>query len=140
MAPAARPVSTSRNTSAVSLAGITWMSSLSRTLIRVATRWVSPPACAEMALPRKDAMSSTSTGVSFLATSTTCATKVVGANETSLCRSGRLLAVPHSRSIVPLLISGIRVADITGTWRTSSLFMPRTALSFCATCSHISRE
>ncbi len=98
----------------MSLAGITWMSSLSLALSRTTTRWVWPPACAEIDLPRKVERSLTSTGVSFRATSTTCVTKVVGAKETSLCRSGRFVAVPHSRSIVPLLMSGMRVADMTG--------------------------
>ncbi|MCY1371087.1 hypothetical protein D9M69_582180 [compost metagenome] len=78
------------------------------------SRKVCPPACAAMDLPRKDSRLLGSTPPSLRATSTTCATNVVGANDTSLWRSRLLVVLPHSRSMVPLANSGMRVADVVG--------------------------
>jgi hypothetical protein len=48
-------------------------------------------------------------------------TKCVIVNATCFCRSRVLVVEPHSRSTVPLAISGMRVADVTGLSLTSSL-------------------
>ncbi|MNI93875.1 hypothetical protein D3C73_1518940 [compost metagenome] len=77
-------------------------------------RKVWPPACAAMVLPRNDSRLLGSTPPSLRATSTTCATKVVGANDTSLWRARLLVVLPHSRSMVPLASSGMRVAEVVG--------------------------
>ena len=48
------------------------------------------------------------------------ATNVVYANATSFCRSRVFVVEPHSRSTLPSLTIAIRLADVTGTKRTSS--------------------
>ncbi|CAB3745591.1 hypothetical protein LMG27174_07343 [Paraburkholderia rhynchosiae] len=73
-----------------------------------------PPARLVTVLPLNAAGVFTSSPLSLRAMSTTFATYVVGANETSLWRSTVLVVLPHSRSIVPFASSGRRVADVTG--------------------------
>ena len=50
----------------------------------------------------------------FLLISRVAVTKVVGLNETCCWRSTLFVVFPHSRSIVPLAIRGMRVAEATG--------------------------
>src|SRR6202041_1060304 len=57
----------------------------------------------------------------FLETKRLAVRKWVLVNQTCFCRSALLVVEPHSRSTVPLAISGIRVDDVTGLSLTSSL-------------------
>src|SRR5258708_14077355 len=47
--------------------------------------------------------------------------KCVLVYQTCCCRSALLVVLPHSRSIVPLANSGMRVEAVTSSYRTSSL-------------------
>src|SRR3954464_4839296 len=58
--------------------------------------------------------------LAFFETKRFAVRKYVFVNATWFCRSRLFVVDPHSRSTVPLAISGIRVADVTGlslTWR-----------------------
>ena len=57
----------------------------------------------------------------FFDTNRLAVTKWVMVKETCFCRSRLLVVEPHSRSMVPFAISGMRVAEVTGLSLVSSL-------------------
>src|ERR1700676_5684803 len=58
----------------------------------------------------------------FFETKRLAVRKCVLVNQTCFCRSALLVVEPHSRSTVPLAISGMRGADVTGLSLTSGLW------------------
>src|SRR5215831_10692233 len=109
---AARPVSTIRNASAWSLAA---------RMLRLRP-FCAPISviCLILVVPEVDATvlplrsSTVFRFADFFDTKRFAVTKWVMVNETCFCRSRLLVVEPHSRSTVPLAISGIRVAEVTG--------------------------
>ncbi len=77
--------------------------------------------------------------LSFLATNRVAVRKWVLVKAACFCRSGLLVVEPHSRSIVPLAISGMRVAEVTGLNFTSSLSSFRCVFTASATLRQMSR-
>ena len=59
--------------------------------------------------------------LAFFETKRLAVRKWVLVNQTCFCRSALFVVEPHSRSMVPLAISGIRVEEVTGLSLTSSL-------------------
>src|SRR5713101_3327973 len=57
----------------------------------------------------------------FFATQLLAVTKLVMVNHTCSCRAKLFVVEPHSRSIVPFAISGMRFAEVTSWYLTSSL-------------------
>ena len=62
------------------------------------------------------------------------------AKATCFCRSILSVVEPHSRSVVPLAISGIRVAEVTGFITTLSVDKPRCFVIAVTTFIHKSIE
>src|SRR5215470_15260828 len=76
----------------------------------------------------------------FFETKRLAVTKWVMVKDTCFCRSRLLVVEPHSRSMVPFAISGMRVAEVTGfsfTWRfgifssvlTASTILPQRSIA-----------
>src|SRR5882672_423089 len=65
----------------------------------------------------------------FFATYRLAVTKCVIVNDTCFWRSRLLVVEPHSRSIVPFAINGMRVAEVTGLRLTLRLGILRSALT-----------
>ena len=76
----------------------------------------------------------------FLLSSRLPITNMVGANATCCWRSRLLVVEPHSRSMVPFAISGMRLAEVTGFIATFSLGSPSSVRSAPTTFMHRSTE
>ena len=114
----ARPVSTIRNASAWSLAARMFMPRFCWAFSSVMSLMFVVPEVETTCLPLRSW--SVLTFDPFLLTNRVAVTKWVIVNATCFWRSRLLVVEPHSRSMVPFAISGIRVADVTGlslTWR-----------------------
>ncbi len=80
-----------------------------------------------------------SSPLSFLATNRVAVRKWVLVKPACFWRSTLLVVEPHSRSIVPLAISGMRVAEVTGLSLTSILSSFRCVLTASAIFWQISK-
>src|SRR5437879_11332099 len=108
---AARPVSTIWNASGWPLAEMMFMPRFFAALISVIPLMLVVPAVETMVLPLR--LSSLSSLADFFATQRFAVTKWVIVNETSFWRAMLLVVEPHSRSMVPFAISGMRFAEVT---------------------------
>src|ERR1700693_2783006 len=72
----------------------------------------------------------------FLTTSLVPVMKVTGANATSFWRVRLLVVEPHSRSTVPLDISGMRVCEVTGLYFTVRLVICSVFFTSSTTAAH----
>ena len=114
----ARPVSTIRKASVCSCAGRMVMPRFFCPFSSVACLMLVVPDVDTTVLPLRSLRLLRL--AAFLLTNRFAVTKCVIVNATCFWRSRLFVVEPHSRSIVPLAINGMRVADVTGfsfTWR-----------------------
>src|SRR3989304_4434210 len=127
----ARPLSTIRNDSEWPLADTMFMPRLRAAFSSVICLMFVVPAVDTMVLPFMS--SSLRIFEAFFATRRLAVTKVVTANHTCFWRSRLLGVEPHSRSMVPFAISGMRFAEVTSWYLTSSFGIFSSALSASTT-------
>src|SRR6202008_4706008 len=106
----ARPVSTIWNASGWPWAEMMFMPRFWAALISVICLMLVVPAVETMVLPLRSL--SVLMFDDFFATQRLAVTKWVLVNQTVFWRSRLFVVDPHSRSIVPLAISGIRLAEV----------------------------
>src|SRR5215470_1714742 len=107
----ARPVSTIWKASGWPLAEMMFMPRFCAALISVICLMLVVPAVETMVLPFRSA--SVLMFEDFFATQRFAVTKWVIVKDTSFWRAMLLVVEPHSRSIVPFAISGMRFAEVT---------------------------
>ena len=87
-------------------------------LISVICLMLVVPAVETMVLPLRS--ESLCSFADFFDTQRFAVTKCVTVNHTCFCRSRLLVVEPHSRSIVPFAMSGMRLAEVTSWYFVSS--------------------
>ena len=107
----ARPVSTIWNASGWPLAEMMFMPRFCAALISVICLMLVVPAVETMVLPFRSC--SVLSLADFFDTQRLAVTKWVMVNHTCSWRATLLVVEPHSRSMVPFAISGMRLAEVT---------------------------
>ncbi|MNT25338.1 hypothetical protein D3C72_1608520 [compost metagenome] len=137
VAATARPVSTVRKFSLMSLARMIWMPHLFFSLSCRSMRSAVVPALTTTFLPTRSAQCLMP---EFLRTSSRApTTKKVVENDTWFCRSALLVVELHSRSTVWLATSGMRVCGVTSRVLTSSRASCRSFFTWATTRCEISQ-